>query len=74
MRVVALFVRGVILKVGGGIQAVRRASTRSLRVVDFGGEMRRIRSTHWFELVGLGLGSETSVFLSRKQHQLHIFF
>jgi hypothetical protein len=42
------------------------ASTRSLAVVNFGGEMRRIRPSHWSEAVGFGLGLD----ISTKPHQL----
>jgi hypothetical protein len=53
MTVLALFVRGLILKVGDGIQeAVRRTSTQSLGVVNLGGKMRRIWPSHWFKAVG----------------------
>jgi hypothetical protein len=67
MRVLALFVRGVILKVGGGIRAVRCASTPSLGVVNFGIEMGRIRPSHRLESVGFGLGIDISITLSQKQ-------
>jgi hypothetical protein len=49
------------------------ASTRSLAVVNFGGEMRRIRPSHWSKAVGFRLGLDISVILSQKQHQLHHF-